>query len=226
MACTLSLVPVDQPEDPHVDWLRAISYLGEVIDQVESDEERATLAHTFSDLCSNAISTKPTTPKGALALIEILKLSEATGDSEHVETVLNGVLEVLNEADALGSDIVHQDSNVQVACPAEPEAGIDPHMAWEAERRQVAAEHAALDDQAEGYQELDDELCQRERDLLEKIQSTPAKTIEGSLCQIAALDQFEIDLGEPYRNPGEIAARQGAVATIRRNLGINAKMAA
>jgi len=218
MALTLSLAAPDHAHNPHAEWLEEITDLKQVIDASKCDDEIAALAEPFIEACDKAIETRPTTIAGVAATIECLLKSERYGDPEQTESVLNGVLAVLKGA--AEAEPVATDRPGLTPRPGVGHAVVapDPHMGWEAERKALVAQYKTMDESVDGHQEQLDELCQRERDLIELIQTTPAQTAEGALCQIEAPDKAEIDLGAPYRDPQGLSARQMAVATIRQCL--------
>ena len=106
----------------------------------------------------------------------------------------------------------------------EPVPVVDPHLAWETERQALKPRYAVLKAIPTGelpadYDERFDAIMGEEEALLDKIKTTPARTIEGALCKIEVIDRYELELaGLQDHERKAIDVRAMAVGTIRRCL--------
>ncbi|MEM7043034.1 MAG: hypothetical protein AAF543_09515 [Pseudomonadota bacterium] len=108
---------------------------------------------------------------------------------------------------------------------AEHDTAADPHVALQEERERLRREFADLFDDDVHFTDKDldrrnGEFLASELPLIEKIQRTPAITIEGALCQIEAIDQHEDDMGVSEEHEVQAMVRAEAIATIRRCIGV------
>lgn len=102
----------------------------------------------------------------------------------------------------------------------------DPHFLWEAERQGCWRHVQALLDipserRHSDYDDVFDQATFRNKNLITRIRTTPAKTLEGALLQIQACDDYEREFGlenaEVEVQVG-VECRELALATIKRAL--------
>ncbi|MEM7025670.1 MAG: hypothetical protein AAF637_24275 [Pseudomonadota bacterium] len=102
----------------------------------------------------------------------------------------------------------------------------DPHLAWERERQEIlpkidALYHVPFDRRTDEVEQQISALRDAEYQLMIRIETTPAVTIEGALCQIEAPDVEQVRCGldwEDEQDRRAIVGRLMAVGTIRRLL--------
>ncbi|MEM7042401.1 MAG: hypothetical protein AAF543_06280 [Pseudomonadota bacterium] len=147
-----------------------------------------------------------------LRLAEVLIKLEPAVWEPHTHATVRRVAAFL-EADFSGKPVAHD--------------VVDPHMAWEAERQDLWRQYneaceAVTDDMTlEDEDKLIGPSSNAMRAIMEKIRTTPARTIEGAIVQIEAIDRVEVEC-EPGCADDDMHARAMAIDTIRRCAGTSA----